>query len=1030
MDTDHKMSGVAQLPKCACRDRCQFPELPRATGHHCPGCKLAIHAVCGVHDDTAGLDDSNWCYDCWDTNKMKRKKSPPIDVHQPQKKTRTTSKLIGKNSRGHNNKDQLEQSKVARRQPRKSTSKTTTESLNTTHNAPQGKSSSTRTKNLKNKIVLPRVATTADPFVRMKVAFHLDGPERPEWLVSNDYIPFGKNISSRLYLFGIILRRDKVSHAACTYRVEWEHTALGESVIDINVLQPAIELARKLQHVLDEESKHPLGPDVLHFLRANDGSTPGTAIPSDDEGKETESHDDDDQDDEDEDKDDDVLIHFAFPSLQNNGRRVTTQQDGLLWATNTSSSPNLDIYDQVKRSTIKTEMQSRFTNPLSSFLAFLPLEFWKLFVFETNRYAASRQAEASLVEDGPTINWASRLTLKELFTFVGILIQMTMRPTPGQTYTNCWQDKKWHPYTDRMPLRRFQAIRGMLHMTEKGFPEESSNDALYKVRPLLNVLKKTLGDYIIPGSDLALDETSVACRSKYGRNLIFYNNTKPSGKYHFRFYALCDSYSYSCLRIVIHTRNGSDRADGFGGDAARSNDEGLDEDNDDDTQVELGKTTLLVLDIARPFYHTGRVINMDRYYTSPEVFLQLRKQGLYARGTCMTNRRMFPKIVTFTEAEARKERRGSCRLAVNQENNLVAIGWIDGNPVHLITTADGTEMTHVTRRVQQEQRRQSAPTAVRKYGHGMQAVDRFDQLMSLYSLAKRHAFKKWYLKLTMALLDVGITNAEIHYLMMNPAEKKGMYRSNYRERLCSQLFDTDWSLYESMTNIDVLKAMNQGEKADDDSYHSVTANGTCEKKGDETVACTPLMVNQYIAHGEDTEEAPVKTYKGVCCQVCLFEGRKIRTKSVAFCGSHGIRACLTTPNLLSYKDKYFKNAVEKSTKEELAMWRCQNVSDSCWSKAHYFYIEKGLWGKTSTSQTTNDHNAFRHHGVKISSELYKSKEDWMLRHQLISQKGRTRGRKSRKRPTAAITKRSPISYQVEWEHTALGESVIDNSADT
>ena len=166
---------------------------------------------------------------------------------------------------------------------------------------------------------------------------------------------------------------------------------------------------------------------------------------------------------------------------------------------------------------------------------------------------------------------------------------------------------------------------------------------------------------------MALDETSVACRSKYGRNLIFYNNTKPSGKYHFRFYALCDSDSYSCLRIVIHTRNGSDRTDRyFGGGATEQvfvNEENGDDDHDDANNMnELGKTTKLVLDIARPFYHTGRVINMDRYYTSPEVFLELRKQGLYARGTCMTNRRMFPKVVTFTAAKARKERRGSCRL--------------------------------------------------------------------------------------------------------------------------------------------------------------------------------------------------------------------------------------------------------------------------------------------------------------------------------------------------------------------------------
>jgi hypothetical protein len=99
----------------------------------------------------------------------------------------------------------------------------------------------------------------------MRVAFHLDGPERPNWLMSNDYIPYGKNVSSRSYLFGIILRRDKVTKTACTYRVEWEHTALGESVIDINVLQPAIDLARKLQNVLEDESKHPLGADVLHF---------------------------------------------------------------------------------------------------------------------------------------------------------------------------------------------------------------------------------------------------------------------------------------------------------------------------------------------------------------------------------------------------------------------------------------------------------------------------------------------------------------------------------------------------------------------------------------------------------------------------------------------------------------------------------------------------------------------------------------------------------------------------------------------
>ena len=139
----------------------------------------------------------------------------------------------------------------------------------------------------------------------------------------------------------------------------------------------------------------------------------------------------------------------------------------------------------------------------------------------------------------------------------------------------------------------------------------------------------------------------------------------------------------------------------------------------------------------------------------------------------------------------------------------------------------------------------------------------------------------------------------------------------------------------------------------------------------------------------------------------MFEGRKTRTKSVAFCGNHGIRACLTTPNLSLYKNKKFEIAVHESTNEELAMWRCSKVSDSCWSKAHHFYIRKGLWGQESAQPTGNDQQlTFRHHGVRLSSDLYKNKEDWMLRHRLISTKGGTRGRKSRKRKPTTEAKQS------------------------
>ena len=137
----------------------------------------------------------------------------------------------------------------------------------------------------------------------------------------------------------------------------------------------------------------------------------------------------------------------------------------------------------------------------------------------------------------------------------------------------------------------------------------NSKDALFKVRPLLNTLKKTLGIYLDPGTDLAVDESSVACRSMYGRNMIFFNNTKPSGKYHFRFYLLCETDYYNCLRMVVATKTGCDRADGFADpdheesdveeDTEEKEDESLDsEDKPFGGKQDYTKTTNLVLDIG------------------------------------------------------------------------------------------------------------------------------------------------------------------------------------------------------------------------------------------------------------------------------------------------------------------------------------------------------------------------------------------------------------------------------------------------
>jgi hypothetical protein len=97
-----------------------------------------------------------------------------------------------------------------------------------------------------------------------------------------------------------------------------------------------------------------------------------------------------------------------------------------------------------------------------------------------------------------------------------------------------------------MTLRRFQQIRVVLHANDNT-KMAASNDLLFKVCPVLNCLKLTFLTHLDVGVKLALDETSVSCRSKFGGFSIFFNPMKPGGKFHFRFYLLCCASSFACV---------------------------------------------------------------------------------------------------------------------------------------------------------------------------------------------------------------------------------------------------------------------------------------------------------------------------------------------------------------------------------------------------------------------------------------------------------------------------------------------------
>lgn len=77
--------------------------------------------------------------------------------------------------------------------------------------------------------------------------------------------------------------------------------------------------------------------------------------------------------------------------------------------------------------------------------------------------------------------------------------------------------------------RRFWHLRSALSFNSHVSKEHLEDDPLARIRPLVSMFKSTCGQFVIPGRNLALDEASVACRSRYGRHVIVYNPMKPTG---------------------------------------------------------------------------------------------------------------------------------------------------------------------------------------------------------------------------------------------------------------------------------------------------------------------------------------------------------------------------------------------------------------------------------------------------------------------------------------------------------------------
>ena len=430
----------------------------------------------------------------------------------------------------------------------------------------------------------------------------------------------------------------------------------------------------------------------------------------------------------------------------------------------------------------------------------------------------------------------------------------------------------------------------------------------------------------------------------------------------------------------------------------------------EEQEQNVTKITSVVLDMCQPLYNSGRVVNMDNYYTSPEVAVLLKRKGVYMRGTCRKNRRGFPKGVLYSKTDAKNFERGSYKMMVDATNLLVCYGWLDGSPVQILSTADGSvSHSSVVRRIGKEDKIVKAPLCLKRYNQLMQGVDRHDQLRATFSLVARHRFKKYYIQMMLGLMDMAITNAFIHYKLVNPDScTKNTARYEFMNGLATALCTTNWSEFglstEGRTTDTVFNALclaNQGQPATTNADDIILQGDDQieneeEEMGENYSYCLPVSYKKFIDKDRNQRN-------GFRCQVCLFEGRINRElRNVVICSFHALRLCTTSHDRIKlYKDDENKEEVTDYS------WMAPDGL-SCWQKAHDFYIPRGLFARNPTPISTESPigEKPRFQKSKVSSEIYCKKRLAFGLDKVM------RGRKKEKTETPP-----PGSYAEEVEET-------------
>lgn len=421
--------------------------------------------------------------------------------------------------------------------------------------------------------------------------------------------------------------------------------------------------------------------------------------------------------------------------------------------------------------------------------------------------SSSPKRRAECVEEGTQTSPRKRikkvvpwtpLTKEELLGFIACMIIMGYDDQPEmQNYWSTASDLGNHAIRTAMTRVRFSQVWNNFRLsaepsftgvdpntaspqTRQAMAEQKAkedNDALMKLRPMMEAINERFRACRNPSSHICIDESMTAYA---GRTKIKIYQPKKPIKLGFEHFTVCDSQDGYILNDEAHIGKKNHMAVDPAQDPAAELKK----------RLKMAHTTTYA---ARHYLNKGYTLVCDNRFTSALLFETLYlKLGTFACGSLRAKAGAMPKDWSDGTLKKFGKQPGVQRgdYTMRQNGRLLFTVWNDTKPVALLSTNVDPLATPgtINRVIGGHKREVTCPAPAITYTSHMGGVDMANHLVSSFYVGRR--CKIWHRYLFFQKLNQILVNARLN-MMMAYGKKKVHQRSqlSFRRALVTQLLD-------------------------------------------------------------------------------------------------------------------------------------------------------------------------------------------------------------------------------------------------